>query len=363
MRGGAPLPHARLPLPALPSSSPPILEPAWLAVLMFMGAAVTWYIAVTAAAAVFRNSAWALVVAGGLPAIAGALWFAGIARPGAALSLVLATALAACTLVAGIVASSEPGDGRRTLDDPGRRLNATLLPAAAILVVAGFGGELNLLHALLLVLAGSMVSWLCLAMRREVPTANIVDTGSGGPGPQPAPAQNPPWAMPLQLALAALLAVVGAGLAVGSVAVANRHKGMELELEYAILISGILALPLIGVGMRFGNAGQAAVAQRGLTLLAVAMICLAVPLVVACDVTRQVVVAIRADVPLRALLSDLPAVDMPMRLWRVDSIMLCLGGLLLLPPAAGRWRMGKLEALALILIYVLYLFMALVIRR
>lgn len=331
--------------------------------LLFIGAAATWYIAVSAAAAVFRNSASALVVAGGLPAIAGALWFAATGRPGAALSLSLATAMAAGTLVSGIVASSEPVDGRRAVDDPGRRLNATLLPVAAILLVAGFGGELNLLHALLLVLAGVVVAWLGLATRREVPTAGVVHTGSGSPGAQPVPARNPPWAMPLQLALAALLAALGAGLAVGSVAAANRHKGMELELEYAILISGILALPLIGVGMRFGNAGQAAVAQRGLTLLAVAMICLAVPLVVVCDVTRQAAIALRADVPLRALLSDPPAVVMPMRLWRIDSVMLCLSGLLLLPPAAGRWRMGKLEALALILLYVLYLFLALVARR
>ena len=61
----------------------------------------------------------------------------------------------------------------------------------------------------------------------------------------------------------------------------------------------------------------------------------------------------------KALIMDPPTVFMPLRLWRTDAVVLCLAALLLLPPAAGRYRLGKFEGAGLIVLYVIYLLITL----
>jgi hypothetical protein len=166
----------------------------------------------------------------------------------------------------------------------------------------------------------------------------------------------PGWASSAQVTLATVLAIAGAGLAAGAANAASRRQGVELDATFAtLLISAIIALPLIGIGTHFATAGKGLVAQRGLALVAVYMICLAVPAVVLIDLVQRIAEAREAGTAWRAIVLAPPEVPMPLRLWRTDSVVLCLAGLLLLPPAAGRYRLGKIEGGSLIVLYVVYL--------
>jgi Ca2+/Na+ antiporter len=57
---------------------------------------------------------------------------------------------------------------------------------------------------------------------------------------------------------------------------------------------------------------------------------------------------------------DLP---FPILVWRLDTVLLSTVGLLLLPPAIGRWSLARGEGVALITAYVFYLFLTLVISH
>jgi len=47
--------------------------------------------------------------------------------------------------------------------------------------------------------------------------------------------------------------------------------------------------------------------------------------------------------------------NFPLIVWRVDSVMLILLGLMLVPISLGRWLPGKLEGVTLILLYAAYM--------
>jgi hypothetical protein len=160
--------------------------------------------------------------------------------------------------------------------------------------------------------------------------------------------------------MATVLAIVGAGLAAGAAGAASRRQGIEIDATFAtLLVSAIVALPLIGIGTRFAAAGQGLVAQRGMALMAVCMICLAVPAAVLIGVVQAAAEAREAGLAWKSLIMDPPTVFMPLRLWRTDAVVLCLAALLLLPPAAGRYRLGKFEGAGLIVLYVIYLLITL----
>ncbi len=325
--------------------------------VLLLGAALSWYIAAHAAAAALPKRASAFILGGGLPALAGVVWFALTGRTEAALALALGTAVASSTLVLGLVANAEPTEGRRVLDDPGRRLKAMLLPVAVTFLVAGFAGALSLLHGILLLAEGGIIAWLGLASRRAVPTATV----AGGPVAEKPEPGGSWWLRGPVIVLAAILGTAGAGLAAGAASAASRRQGMELDAAFAtLLVAAILALPLIGIGTRFSIFGQGLVAQRGLALLAVYMVCLAIPVATFIDIGRQASDRLAEGGAWLSLLRDPPSVPLPQRLWRADSIVLCLAGLLLLPPAAGRYRLGKLEGVGLIVLYLAFLFLTLV---
>jgi Ca2+/Na+ antiporter len=50
-----------------------------------------------------------------------------------------------------------------------------------------------------------------------------------------------------------------------------------------------------------------------------------------------------------------PSVRFPISLWRVDTVVLVVLGLVLLPLAFGRWLPGKFEGVLLVCVYVIYM--------
>ena len=51
----------------------------------------------------------------------------------------------------------------------------------------------------------------------------------------------------------------------------------------------------------------------------------------------------------------LPSLPLPLTVWRIDAIVITVVGFALLPAALGKWRLGRMEAVALIAGYAGYL--------
>jgi hypothetical protein len=65
----------------------------------------------------------------------------------------------------------------------------------------------------------------------------------------------------------------------------------------------------------------------------------------------------------RQLIESPPGLALPLRIWRVDAVLLCVVGLLLLPAAAGRFRVGRVEGVCLIIAYAIYLILSVLMSR
>ena len=324
-------------------------------VLLAAAAMVTWYLAVRAAADATRDPAAGVLVGGGLPALAGVAWAAAVGLPQAAVALALGVAVASACLVLGLVVSARPANGP-VRDDPARVGSAALLPAALAYLLIGFAGRLTLGHAVLLLAGAGVAAWL---VRSEAPPMAEES--------EPRPQSNRLVTV-LQLALAAVLSVAGAGFVWAATGRAGRLYGSEVDATFAtILAAPLIALPLIGVGVTAAGDGRGPETQRGLILLAASMLTVAVPLAVLITFGRGIYETASSAESLRAgaaaIWADPPSAPAPLRLLRIDAVVLCVVGLLLLPAAAGRWRPGVPEGVGLLALYVAYLILSVVAAR
>ena len=330
------------------------LDPRLIPVLLATAAFVAWYVAVRAAGNVARDPAARLLVGGAVPALAGCAWAAAAGRPEAALALATGVAVASVALVLGLVATSK-AVGRPVLPDPQHAGLAALLPVAVTLLLIGFSGAFTVLHALLLLAEAVLVGWV---LRSTTPPVAAVAGESPRAGRTVAA---------IQMTLAAVLAVAGAGFIWSATGAAGRLYGSEVDGRFATaFVAPLLALPLIGMSVSAASDGRGPATQRGLVLLAVAMVTVAVPLVVLITFGRDVSATLAAnglEAGLKSLWQTPPVTPMPVRLWRIDSVVLCIVGILLLPPAAGRFRLGVAEGVGLLLLYVAYLILSVAAAR
>ena len=301
-----------------------------------------------------------------------------------ALGVTFATSVAAVSLAVGMTVFLVPSEPLPA----SRRAWPFLLPAALLVVVAGFGGALNLIHALMLAGLGLAVLGVWRGTAADDPAAAgdllaaVHGTGpqaAGGRAADAAPAYevagDPPrpdharaWRM-LQWALAAGLAVVAARAAVvGTI----RTDATSLYLRAGILAAGavspLLVLPLLAVGTDLAQrnrSGEACSACVGLALLNQLVL---LPLVVVSWIAQSLwqtgwprggsdYGSARAAwyQPLSDAFMKVPSVPLPLSAWRIDSVVLVVLGFALLPAALGKWRLGRLEAVALIVGYAAYL--------
>ena len=299
--------------------------------LPFLGAIVAMYVSVRAAADVFdRRPELALAAGAALPALAGGGAGAAIGETSAALAFVMAVAVGCATLVLGLTLTTPPDRDAPPSPERPPHAAASLLPAALVVLVAGFAGAVTPISAILMLAAGAALLFLV----RPTPATTASST--------------PIWAKCVQLALAAVLAVAALAWARSGSAALSATLGWDLSVAAPTLLMGpLVALPLVGVATRLAAEGQGDAAAGGTALAAGACVTLVLPIVAGVGI---VLVAVAAGLDPLAW-----KVQFPLRAWRLDAVLLAVVGLLLLPAAAGRWRLGKAEGVGLILLYAAHL--------
>lgn len=324
-------------------------------------------------------------------------------RADLAIAVVFAVSVAALLLALGMTVFLVPSEPL----PPTRRVWPFLLPAGLLVVVAGFGSALNLIHALMLAVLGVCVLGVWRSLNDEsagldrvlnaaeagsesdasppatgtIPTTTLVMPTTPGADPAalagaagPAAATSPgtpthPWFSwrALQWSLSAVLAFFAGWLVVRGTLIADvSSHWLRPTILIAGAVSPLLVLPLLAVGTDLAQrnqSGEACSACVGLALLNLLGLLplLIVGWAVRCVLTDGLPAAgyasVRAGVlqPASAWFMRLPSLPLPLTTWRIDAIVITVVGFALLPAALGRWRLGRIEAVALIAGYAAYL--------
>jgi hypothetical protein len=202
------------------------------------------------------------------------------------------------------------------------RTSSLLLPVALLTQLIGFSGIIRRSHAVMLVIEGIAIAPLCVRMIR--PRDVRVGVRVGGV---------------VQLMLSIGLIALSGWAAV--TAVANLAEQSELfrpAIANSLVLGPVVVLPMIPLLATMAENGMATAALETLVLFVLLNLCGVLPAIAAVH----------------------PGMTIPMLSWRLDSLLLVVIGLLLLPPAIGRWTLGKREGLALMACFVAYLMITLI---
>jgi Ca2+/Na+ antiporter len=372
-------PDTRFPMLAAVGSSTPDI------VFLFAVAGLVLYIAsraaVDALTAANDPSPGKLAVGHWIPIAWTALLATAAGRPEVGVGVALATSVAAVGMVMGVLTciSSDPDAG------PRERPQAWpfVVPAALLVLIAGFSGGLTWWHALMMLALGACVLSVWLA--RTTPTTATPTTTTptyattsdvplaafDGPNTPPSPAQTtkiPPtnrgWRA-AQLLLAIAVAAAGGWLAYRATIVADARTRIATSgLIAACVISPLLVLPMLGTGAIAAHHGRLSSASAGIVGVVLLNLCALLPLVILTHYARQVVLDWDKIQPVldsaattepAETIYKLRAMPFPLAVWRIDTVLLLVFGLLLIPVSLGRVTLRKAEGLALTIIYAVYL--------
>lgn len=258
-------------------------------------------------------------------------------RPEIAVTVIFSSSVATLCLALGLSSYLSP----MRVVPPRAKTWAFLLPVTLLTFVAGFAGELNAIHATMLLLLGASI--LPVWFERtpaDFHSARGEDATMAWDG----------WRI-AELVLSIVLAGVGASGAIkGTAAVAMQSSQLSPALVAAAILSPLLVLPSLGTSASVaqrGDSGPAAAALVGTVLL---NLCLVLPLVILLQYAASYV---SAGAP-----RHFDALIFPAAVWRIENVILLILGLLLLPVALGRWFLGRGESILLILGYAAYLMLS-----
>ena len=292
--------------------------------LLLLAGAAALYVAGRAAADAGggRDSIASVVTALTVPAAAAGATAIALGHEATALGAVHGAACSTALLAGGLALLTRPNDDSRDAPD---RSAAALVPIAAVVVVAGFAGTYDATAAIVTLAVGATV----LAVLHH-------------PG-DPA-ADGPAWGRAVQILLAFAAAGGGLLLATAGADGLSAEMGWEVSrLAGTLFVGPMLALPVIGITGRLAAEGRPARAASAAVAASAATLGIVLPLVAG------------SAVLVRWLHGEPAAVPVPLSLWRVDTVLLLLVGLLFLPAALGRWRPGRAEGIGLVVAYVAYL--------
>lgn len=269
-----------------------------------------------------------------------------VRRADLALCIIFCTSVASLSLVQGTIVLMAPRD---EAPPDARRVWPFALVTALMTLLAGFAGRLTWVHALIFLGEGAVLLavWMDLN-RQDVPLQ-----------PQPlASSRRTAWVI-----LSVIMAVVGAAIAVrGAVAMSRPLAWPSANVIIVVILGPLLTVPMLFGAAELARQKQAAVATTTSVGLVLLNLCLLLPAVV---LLRYPISALHRDptAPLRLRMDPLGGVT-PMVFslvtWRVDNVVLVLLGFILLPPALGRWRLGRSEGITLLGLYVAYVLMEIV---
>jgi Ca2+/Na+ antiporter len=364
-------------------------------VFLFAGAGLVLYVASRAAVDALTSasepSPGKLALGHWIPIAAGALLATGAGRPEIGIGLTFATSVAALGMVLGVLTCIS-----NDVAGPSEHGNAWpfVVPAAVLALLAGFSGSLTWWHALMLLGLGACVMSVWIGRHRDddvpqvakrAPTATAAPVGGFEIRPTPTeqpPASAPPATTPpqpeapprvagvwrvIQFVLAVALSIAGGWLAYRATTVADdRTRVATGGLIAAAVVSPLLVLPMLGTGAIAAHHGRLSSAVAGIVGVVLLNLCALLPLVILTAYARQVVLdwdkfqpAVAATTAATTepaeTLEQLRPVPFPLAVWRVDTALLIVFGLLLIPISLGRLTLRKPEGLALAVLYAIYL--------
>ena len=342
-------------------------------VFLFAGAGLVLYIASRAAVDALTSanepSPGRLAVGHWIPIAWAAILATAAGRAEIGVGLVFATSVAALGMVLGVLTCISPNS-----DGPRQRASAWpfIVPAAMLALLAGFSGGLTWWHALMLLGLGACVLSVWMGRRggdEQVATiASVlpIDTAATTSAPQPPGRISSEWRF-VQFLLSVALAAAGGWLAYRATTIADdRTRIATGGLIAAAVVSPLLVLPMLGSGSIAAHHGRLTSAVAGIVGVVLLNLCALLPLVILTHYARQVVVdwdkfhptvaatTMATTDPVETLYK-LRALPFPLAVWRVDTTLLIVLGLLMIPISLGRMTLHKAEGLALAIVYAVYL--------
>jgi Ca2+/Na+ antiporter len=319
--------------------------------LLLLGALVAWYVSSRACVEALAPRADAPVarraIAYWLPIAALVLLATLVGRPDLAVTTIFGTCVASLSLVLGLVSFAA---GNEAPPPNLRGPWSMVAPVAIILLLAGFAGHFDWFRAAVLPLYGLVTLYVWLEQPRG---AHSQARGVSTPLD---------FFKLVQLALAVALAFIGAWAALNAAevmgSVAQFFTGTFLG---AALIGPALVLPIIGNATEIAHR-QHHRAIAALVLMVLLNLCFLLPVTIALALLSSALSplmghALPSMSAVLAALQNVEPVPYPLATWRVDTIFLIILGFMLIPLAAGRWTIGRGEALVLVLAYAVYLAM------
>ncbi|MDP9175489.1 MAG: hypothetical protein M3O30_16730 [Planctomycetota bacterium] len=278
-----------------------------------------------------------------------------------ALTIVFSTSVASLTLVFGYLALlTHSIDASPFL----RRLWLFVLPAVLIPFLAGFSGKLTWVHALMLLLEGLVILFVWLETDKPQSSPSQLQTSQARPAVRTFdyfyPIAPVNWARELNIAMFLSVTTIGASAAVWGAWKMSQQVPMVWGNAIVVAtLAPILMIPMLVTGSasaeqdRAGQSGLACLAGTGAIGVAILNLCVLLPLVIGSSYVHH---AGAASWSFRMRFQDSPLVFSVIS-WRIDNVVLIVLGFLLVPVGLGRWRLGRVEGIALIAFYAIYALM------
>jgi hypothetical protein len=284
-----------------------------------------------------------------IPIAAMALVTIAAKRSDLALAIIFSTSIASLSLVQGAVLLAAPDSEAPVVF---RRLWPFVVPVALMSLLAGFAGNLSWWHGIIFLIEGGAL-YLAWADAR---------------GTLPQKSSGVSLKNSANLMLSLLLAIVGAIAAGWGIIRWTEPLATPWPNVLVIgMLGPLLVLPMLADGVSLalrGKAWEATTTSVGVTLL---NLCVLLPAVILLWYPVQLLHHNPSAVgEFKALhlkmspLSDAVPMIFTLITWRVDNVVLLLFAFVLLPPALGRWRLGRSEGTTLIGLYVVYILMEMV---
>ncbi|HZZ43412.1 MAG TPA: hypothetical protein VFE58_10785 [Tepidisphaeraceae bacterium] len=271
-------------------------------------------------------------------------------QPILAIATLFGTSVASLALGCGSIALSS-----NTVIDPPpiwRRLWPFTVVVAILSFLVGLTGTLEPTHAILFFAEGIVLFLLW----QDHPSSPTPDA--------PTPRRR---IRPILLFLSILLTVVGAwATSRGAIDLSHTARFVTLGTVAATMISPMLILPMLGTGVTLAERGSPAAAVTTHIAIPFLNLCLWLPILIAGTYlypapppppmpTTQPTTQPATQPEESPELPPAPQLLFPILTWRLDTIVLLVLGLVLLPPAINRWPLARRDGIFMLLIYVAYL--------
>lgn len=292
-----------------------------------------------------------------------------------AIAAIFAGSVAALTLVLGVVFLMRTAE---TAPQPARHIWAFVLPTALLVLLAGFSARLTIWHAAMLAAEGLAILLLWMERTRSDPV----------PADQPSPPPMTKFRWVQVLIAIALAAIGGWGICRGILDVSRQNAFFSPGVISTVTLGMSLSFAMVVSGTFLSQSGQVWTAISTQVNLVLLNLCALLPLLIvlsylpsnwrnlmdasaaigstaAASATQPATQpathpAATQDAELSTPTPSRPGLPFPIAVWRIDTVLLVVLGLFLLPLALGRWTLGVPESLGLIMVYGIYLFMTVV---